>query len=333
MNILVTGASGFLGLYVVHALLERGYEVVGTYRTPGKDRALLELGVKTAVKMDLLDPSSIKQVVKGVDAVIHLAAYYTFTGKKEMYRKVNVEGTRLLAEAALKSGVDRLIYCSSTEAIGPVDSPPADESTPPNPQFEYGRSKLEAERVIASLGGKGLKYTIIRPSGLYGPGNRDDVSYWFITSFARGGIYSKFLVGKGLTLVQFVHVRDAAQGFLLALEKPDVSIGQTYIVSEDRAYTYSEVYRILSELVGRNPPKYSIPPRLAKTLLTFTEIYDRLRGGENILYRRAIVDAVTKHRAYSIRKAMRELNYYPIHDLKSGLRETIEWYRSTGEIP
>ncbi|MCS7099895.1 MAG: NAD-dependent epimerase/dehydratase family protein [Sulfolobales archaeon] len=333
MKVLVTGASGFLGSYVVRSLLERGYDVVGTYRTPGKDRVLLELGVKTAVRMDLLDPQSVRQAVRGVDAVIHLAAYYTFVGRKDMYRKVNVEGTKLLAEAALKSGAGRFIYCSSTEAMGPVDNPPADESTPPNPQFEYGRSKLEAERVVASMGSAGLKYTIIRPSGLYGPGNLDDISYWFITSFARGGIYSKFMVGGGLNLIQFVHARDAARGFLLALEKSDVSTGQTYIVSEDRAYTYVEVYRILRELIGRDPPKHSIPPWLAKTLLTFAEIYDRLRGGENFLYRRVVVDAVTKHRAYSIRKAMRELNYYPTYDLRSGLRETIEWYRSIGEIP
>lgn len=329
----MTGASGFLGSYVVRSLLERGYDVVGAYRTPGKDRVLLDLGVKTVVRVDLSDAVTVRQAVKGVDAIIHLAAYYTFVGRKEMYRKINVEGTRTLAEAALDSGVRRFIYCSSTEAIGPVENPPADEATPPNPQFEYGKSKLEAERVIASLRRRGLEYTIIRPSGLYGPGNIDDVSYWFIMSFARGGIYSKLMVGRGLSLVQFVHARDAARGFSLALEKSDVSIGQTYIVSEDRAYTYAEVYGILSELIGRNPPKYSIPPALAKILLTFTEIYDWLRGGENLLYRRAIVDAVTKHRAYRIDKAKRELGYNPFYDLKTGLRETIDWYRSAGEIP
>jgi len=332
LRVLVTGASGFLGSYVVRALVERGYSVVGTYRTPGKDRRVLELGAR-AVMMDLLNPETIKSAVRNVDAVIHLAAYYTFVGKKELYWKINVEGTRTLAEVALDSGVRRFIYCSSTEAIGPVDNPPADETTQPNPQFEYGKSKLEAERVLGLLGRKGLEFTIVRPSGLYGPGNLEDVSYWFIVSFSRGGIYSKFMVGDGQTLVQFAHALDAARAFVLALEKSSVSVGQTYIVSEDRAYTYAEVYRILGELVGRNPPRYSLPPKLAKVLLTFTELYDTARRGENLLYRRAIVDAVTKHRAYRIDKAKRELGYYPVYDLRTGLRETIDWYRSVGELP
>ncbi|MEM0083927.1 MAG: hypothetical protein QW743_00330 [Candidatus Methanomethylicia archaeon] len=78
--------------------------------------------------------------------------------------------------------------------------------------------------------------------------------------------------------------------------------------------------------MGRSPPKYSIPPSIAKILLSFTEVYDKLRGGDNILFRRMIVDAVTKHRAYSIEKARRELGYTPQYTLRNGLRETIEWY-------
>lgn len=84
--------------------------------------------------------------------------------------------------------------------------------------------------------------------------------------------------------------------------------------------------------MGRDPPRYSLPPGLAKLLLAFAELYDRMRGGGNLLYRRAIVDAVTKHRAYSIRKAVRELGYRPTYDLRSGLRKTVEWYREVGEI-
>lgn len=327
----MTGASGFLGGYLVKRLMEKGFNVRGTVRTLGKEKKLTDMGVEV-VYMDLLIPETLPQAVRGVDAIIHLAAYYTFTGKKELYRKINVEGTRLLAEAALRSGVKRFIYCSSTEAIGPVENPPGNEDTQPNPQFEYGRSKLEAEKVIKMLGESGLEYTIIRPSGLYGPGNINDVSYWFIISVARGGLFSKIMVGDGSSLVQFAHVDDVARGFVLALEKSRISTGETYILSEDRAYTYREVYQILSEILGRSPPKYSIPPSVAKILLSFTEVYDKLRGGGNILFRRMIVDAVTKHRAYSIEKAKRELGYIPQYTLKNGLKETVEWYINQGII-
>ena len=134
MKILVTGASGFLGTHLTEELVGRGYVVRGMVRDLRKANYLRSLGVEV-VYGDLTKHETLPQVVKGVDTVIHLAAYYTFTGSKKMYQLVNVEGTRALAQAALKSGVRRFIYCSSTEAIGPVRDPPGDENTPPNPQF------------------------------------------------------------------------------------------------------------------------------------------------------------------------------------------------------
>ena len=254
MKILVTGASGFLGTHLTEELVGRGYVVRGMVRDLRKANYLRSLGVEV-VYGDLTKHETLPQVVKGVDAVIHLAAYYTFTGSKKMYQLVNVEGTRALAQAALKSGVRRFIYCSSTEAIGPVRDPPGDENTPPNPQFEYGRSKLLAEQVVRELSNSELEYTIVRPSGMYGPRNLDDVAYWFITTLAKGGVLSKFMIEGGEYLVQFAHVKDVVQGFTLVLEKPEVSVSQTYIVSDEKAYTYREVYEILSHLLSKEPQK------------------------------------------------------------------------------
>jgi len=325
----VTGASGFVGGHLIEELVRKGYEVRGMVRKTSDVSLLKQLDVEIAYA-DLTQPETLVEVVKGVDAVIHLAAYYTFYGKKELYRLVNVEGTENLAKLSLKNGVKRFIYCSSTEAIGPVKNPPGDENTEPNPQFEYGRSKLQAELKVRELSRYGLKYTIVRPSGIYGPRNVDDVAYWFITTYAKGGLASKIIVGSGTNLVQFAHVKDVVQGFTLVLERWDVSENQIYIVSEDRAYTYLEVYKILSEILCKEPPKYHVNPKLAKALLLFAEVYDRLRGGENFMYRVKVVDAVTSDRAYSVEKAKRELGYMPKYDLRRGLYETIEWYRSNG---
>lgn len=325
----MTGASGFLGGYLIEELVRRGYGVRGMVRDLRKASSLRDLGVEV-VYGDLTRHETLSEAVRGVDVVIHLAAYYTFTGTKKLYMLVNVDGTRALAQAALKSGVKRFIYCSSTEAIGPVKNPPGNEDTPPNPQFEYGRSKLLAEQVVKELGNSGLEYTIVRPSGMYGPRNVDDVAYWFIMTVAKGGILSKFMIGNGEYLVQFAHVRDVVQGFTLVLEKTDVSVGQTYIISDERAYTYREVYEIISQIIGKKPPKIKLSPRIAKFLLTFTEAYDRMRKGENLILRKSIVDAVTTHRAYSINKAKKELGYKPQYDLKKGLEETIKWYKDNG---
>ena len=331
MKVLVTGATGFLGGHLVEELVSRGYKVRALARKTSNVSALVELGVEVAVG-DLTKPETLGPATKEVDAIVHLAAYYTFFGKKKLYELVNVKGTEWLAEAALDNGVTRFVYCSSTEAIGPVRNPPGDENTPLNPQFEYGKSKARAESVVKNLSARGLKYTIVRPTGIYGPRNVDDVAYWFITSYAKGGLASMVKVGTGENLVQFTHVKDVVQGFLLVLEKEDVAVHQTYIVGEDRWYTFNQVYQILHELTGKGPPKVKVPPLLAKALLAPLELYDRVTGEGNIMHRVALVDSVTSDRAYSVEKAKRELGFTPKYDLKTGLRETIEWYRQNGYL-
>jgi len=331
MRILVTGASGFLGGHLIEEVVSKGYDVIGMVRKSSDTGFLRSLGVELRVG-DLTAPESLSQATEGIDVVIHLAAYYTFFGKEDLYRKVNVEGTRLLLEAALNNGVRRFIYCSSTEAIGPVKNPPADEDSPPNPSYEYGRSKLEAEKVVRSYGGGGIEYSILRPSGIYGPRNVNDISYWFITAFAKNALPTRIIVGDGKNLIQFAYVEDVVQGFLLVLEKPEVSKNQTYFISEDRAYTYLEVYKILAELCNREPPRIHVPPLLAKTFVIPVELFNRIRGKVDFTWRTSTVNDMTSDRAYSISKAMKDLGFRPKYDLKTGLRETIEWYRENGYI-
>jgi len=331
MKVLVTGASGFLGGHLIEELVRRGYDVVGMIRKSSSRKILEELNVKLRFG-DLQEPESLVDATRDVDVVVHLAAYYTFFGKKELYERINVQGTRFLLEAMIKNGVRKVIYCSTTEAIGPVRKPYADEDVEPNPVYEYGRSKLRAENVVKEYGSKGIDYTILRPSGIYGPRNVDDVSYWFITGFAKNSIVSKFIVGSGKNLVQFAHVKDIVQGFILALEKYDAARGRTYFVSEDKAYTYEEVYGILAEICGREPPKMHIPPSLAKIMIAPVEAFNRVIGKENFNWHVSTVDAVTCDRAYSIERIRRELGFTPKYDLRKGLKETVEWYKDNNII-
>ncbi|MEM3384745.1 MAG: NAD(P)-dependent oxidoreductase [Nitrososphaeria archaeon] len=331
MKVLVTGASGFLGGHLIEKLVEKGYNVVGMVRKNSPRRLLEQFAVELRTG-DLQEPESLVNATRNVDIIVHLAAYYTFFGKKELYDKINVQGTRFLLEAMIKNDVKRIIYCSTTEAVGPVKVPYADEDVEPNPVYEYGKSKLKAEGVVKEYGLKGVEYTILRPSGIYGPRNVDDVSYWFITGFAKNSLTSKFIVGSGKNLVQFAHVQDIVQGFVLALEKFDTAKGRTYFVSEEKAYTYQEVYEILAEICGREPPKTHIPPALAKVMIAPVEFFNRIFGKENFNWHISTVDAVTCDRAYSIERIKRELGYSPKYDLRRGLKETIEWYKNNGMI-
>ncbi len=298
---------------------------VCAHRKGSDTRRIDELGLVKVV-FDLTDRDSMLQALKGVDAVVHLAAYYTFTGRKEMYEKVNVKGTGDLLDACRETGVRRFIYCSSTEAMGPIASPPGDEDSPLNPQYEYGRSKARAEELVKS---SGLDWTILRPSGIYGPSNVDDVAYYFITSFK--GFASKFIIGSGKNYIQFVHVKDVVQGFLKTMDS-QASIGRTYIISQARPYTYEEVYRVLANIFQQKEPRWRVPRGLAKLMMLPIEGFNLLIGRENFLYRRETVNSVTSDRAFKIDRARRDLGYEPEYDLPEGRAETVAWYRENGYL-
>lgn len=142
MKVLVTGATGFLGGHLVEELVKEGYEVRALVRRVECAAHLRELGIEIVVG-DLTRPETLGPATKGVDAVVHLAAYYTFFGKRELYHLVNVKGTEWLARASLDNGVTRFVYCSSTEAIGPVKNPPGDEKTPSTRSSSTADSRLK----------------------------------------------------------------------------------------------------------------------------------------------------------------------------------------------
>ena len=325
MRVLVTGATGFLGGHLIEEMSKGPHVPVCAHRQGSDTKRIDELGLEKVV-FDLTDRDSILQALRNVDAVVHLAAYYTFTGKKEMYEKVNVKGTDDLLKACQETGVKRFLYCSSTEAMGPIESPPGDEDSPLNPQYEYGRSKARAEELVRT---SDLDWTILRPSGIYGPSNVDDVAYFFITSFK--GFASKFIIGSGKNFIQFVHVKDVVQGFVKALDRP-ASIRGTYIITQARPYTYEEVYRVLANIFQQKEPRWRVPRSLAKLMMLPIEGFSLLFGRENFLYRRETVNSVTSDRAYKIDRARRDLGYEPIYDLPEGMAETVAWYRENGYL-
>ncbi len=323
MRLLVTGASGFLGGHLCEALSGR-HEIVAMVRKGSDTSLLTPLSVELRC-CDLADPGSLKGVARDVDAVVHLAAYYTFTGDKERYRLINVDGTRALLNSMIASGVTRIVYCSSTEALGPTGAEPADEDRTPAPVYEYGRSKLQVEELLREWSNKGIEHTVIRPSGIYGPRNLEDISYWFITAFGSS-VMGRFVVGDGRRLLQFVHVDDVVQGFRLALENPR-SIGRTYHISDSRAYTYDEIYSTLAAIFGRRPPQLHVPVPVAKALVAPVEALNRLRGRDSFMFRISTMDTFREDRNYSIERARKELEYSPRWTLPDGLADTVRWYR------
>jgi nucleoside-diphosphate-sugar epimerase len=215
--------------------------------------------------------------------------------------------------------------------LGSTTDLPAREDSPCRPSYEYGRSKLRSEQLIQEYQSKGIEFTIVRPSGIYGPRNVDDVSYWFFTAYANTSL-SKIIVGNGQRKLQYAHVEDVVQGFVLALEKPEISRGKIYFITDSRAYSYEEIYGILANIFGKDPPKWHIGVLAAKIMTMPVQAFNWLRGKHDFVWRVDSMNTFRSDRCYSIERAQKDLGYQPKHSLPEGLKETADWYKANGYV-
>jgi len=325
MKVLITGITGFIGAHLALELLKKkSYELVGTFRD--KEKALMyeKQGIEMR-KADLLKPDSLKDITKDVDVVVHLAGLMRFHDPWNLLYDHNVKATTIIAEDALQYGVQHFIYSSSTEAIGPVTSIPGDETSPYYPTYEYGKTKQIAEIWLKEKQHTaGLPLTILRPTGVYGPG---DVYVTLSTVRAVVNKKLRFLPGKGGTYIHFTYVDDISQGIQKTIEKPKQSIGETFILASDAFITYKEMFTIVADLLDVPPPSRSIPMSLAKAYLSVVQWNNNRKGIDDFVMHTSLIDTMRTNRAYSNAKAKRILGFSPQYDYTKGMKKTIDWYK------
>ena len=324
MKVLVTGASGFTGSHLVQSLTRAGHGVRALVRASSRRDLLEGLGVELA-EGDLADPGSLRRAVSGTERIYHLAALYREAKLPDrVYFDVNVEGTRRLAEAAQAEGGVPFIYCSTCGVHGDVAHPPADETAPYNPGDIYQKTKVEAERLLLTMHReRGLPVVILRPVGIYGPGDRR-----FLKLF-RGVARRHFpMIGKGDIFYHLTHVEDVVRGFVRAAEVP-AARGEAFILAGSRFTTVKELIEIIAREAGVPPPRLRIPPAPMYVAAVACEAICRPLGIEPPLYRRRL-DFFLKNRAFKIEKARRVLGWEPRIDLEEGIRQTFAYYRAQG---
>jgi len=325
MRVLVTGANGFTGSHLSRLLTETGHEVRVLVR-PRSDRSLLEGIDVEPFEGELTHPASLRAAVTGVERIFHIAAVYREAKLPDSYyREVNVEGTRLLAEASLAEGGIPFLYCSTCGVHGEVE-PPADESAPYNPGDIYQQTKVEAERVVLSLHrDRGLPAVVLRPVGIYGPGDRR-----FLKLF-RGVVRRRFpMIGDGRVFYHLTHVEDVARGFMRAAETPS-AVGEAFILAGAEYTTIRELVSIIAGKAGVAPPRLRLPVAPLFVAAAACEGVCRPLGIEPPLYRRRL-DFFLKHRAFKIDKARERLGWEPRVDLPEGIGRTLEWYEKAGWV-
>ncbi|WP_080905658.1 NAD(P)-dependent oxidoreductase [Parabacteroides sp. Marseille-P3160] len=333
MRLLITGASGFIGGYLVEEALGRGYEVwAGVRKSSPRER--LQDGRIRFIDLHYSDPEALTAQLKAFvkeygawDYVIHNAGL-TKTPRKEDFFLVNAEYTSHLIQSLAAAGASpkKFLLMSSLSSYGAGDEKtfhPIRLEDPQNPDTAYGRSKLQAEKYLREQ--SYFPYIILRPTGVYGPGDKD---YFLEIQSIRSGF--DFTVGLKPQRITFIYVKDLARAAFLALEKEGL-VNRHYFVADGDVYTDTSFARLIQRLLGKKQVLHlRIPLGLVKLACLCSEGIGKLTGKAMTLNSDKYL--ILKQRNWICETAplQDELGFVPSFLLEKGLEESIAWYREKG---
>ena len=326
MKILITGASGFIGSFIVEEALNQGFETWAAIRKSSSKEYLQD----ERIHFIELNLSSKAQLIEQLrphqfDYVVHAAGVTKCLNKAD-FRRINTEGTKNLVDALLdlQMPLKRFVFLSSLSVFGAIkEQLPYDEireDDTPKPNTEYGRSKLEAERYIDSIGSR-LPYTILRPTGVYGPREKD---YFMMAKSIKQHI--DFAVGYQRQDITFVYVTDVVQAVFLALEKGET--GRKYFLSDGQVYQSTTFSDLIHEELGR--PwwlRITAPVWVLRVVTFFGEYIGHMTGKVTALNNDKYNILRQRNWRCDIEPARRELGFEPKIQLKEGVKTTIRWYK------
>ncbi|XZF15151.1 NAD-dependent epimerase/dehydratase family protein [Chitinophagaceae bacterium MMS25-I14] len=320
-KVLVTGASGFIGYHLVEALVKVGYEVTAAIRPSSATDHLEDFNLKY-VYLDFTSAEEIRQHLdeKQYEYIIHTAGITKASGET-VYNEVNAIYTQNLAIAASVAQIPlkKFVFISSLAALGPryyEDPTPIREVSLPNPVTAYGKSKLLAEQYLKNIE---LPIIILRPTGVYGPRERD-----FLVMFKTLAKGFEPYIGRKKQLLSFVYAKDLVQSILLAMHS-DVT-GRTYNVSDGQVYDRYELANLTKKILGRRTFKIHIPLPVVKLIASMNEAMAS-GGNTPVLNKEKLQELTAENWNCSIDSIVSELGYLPQYNLERGLTETLQWYQ------
>ena len=326
MKICITGGCGFTGAALTERLLDDGYEVSVIDKKPGLIDDKLKLKGGQIIYASITDRNAVAKAVKGCEVVQHLAAAFREVGAPDQhYYDVNVEGTRIVTEEAIKAGTRKLVHCSTQGVHGHIESPPGDESCPIAPTDYYQQTKYEGEAVLHEYAGK-IEYTILRPTAIYGPG--DPGRFLMIYRRAKKGTFPMF--GRGATYYHPVYIDNLVDAHVIA-QTPGVGAGEAYIIGDEEFFSIEELVKRVGKAINID---VSIPHFPILPLIIAGHICEKVCRPFGIsppIFPRR-VDWFRQVRSFKIDKAKKELGYQPKIGIDEGLKRTGKWYIDHGYI-
>ena len=321
--VLVTGATGFTGSHLAKRLVDEGFYVKAIVRDVKKAQGLQEIGVEL-IEGDLKDKELIYRSMEGVRIVFHVAALFRQAGLPDSeYWFVNKQAAMQLAQAALDEGVEKFVHCSTIGVHGDVKNPPCNEEGPLAPGDIYQVTKLEGEKAVYQLyQDKNLPLTVIRPAGIYGPG---DLRFLKLFKLIKN---KKFImIGKGKTLWHPIYIDDLVEAFILAGKKGNE--GEIFIIGGSEYFPLNELVITIADVLKVKRPQWKIPFGPVYFFAACCEFICKMLKLEPPLHRRR-VDFFKKTRAFDVSHATKKLGFKAKVLLKDGIAKTANWYQEQG---
>ncbi|MEI7981099.1 MAG: NAD(P)-dependent oxidoreductase [Bacteroidota bacterium] len=327
-NVLITGASGFIGSFLAEEGLKRGFNVYAGIRRSSSREYLKDPGIQF-VEFDFSDQDKVVQTLADCkknslrfDYIIHNAGV-TKAKKKEDFYNVNCRNTMNFTSALLQTGMvpDKFVFISSLAAFGPGNpetEEPVKLTDVPKPIELYGKSKLDAEKHIASLGT--FPWLIVRPTGVYGPREKD--YFVFFQTISRG--FEPYIGFKKQTLT-FIYVRDLVRFIFDALISPQVR--KSYFVTDGGEYSSEEFAAITKRVLGKKTLRITVPLPIVKGIATGGEFLLGLWGGIPTLNTDKYNVLSSTNWRCDTGPLQQDFGFHAAYDLERGVREAIEWYK------
>lgn len=322
---LVTGATGYTGNALCKKLLSEGKQLVAFVRASSKADELKTLGVECRV-VDLKSRDDIFKNFEEFDRIYHIAAAYrTEHADHDEFFQVNVEATRHMLDAAKQFGVGRFVHCSTVGVQGNIEHPPAAEDYRMEPGDHYQQSKVEGELLALEYFKAGLPGSVVRPVGIYGPGDTR-----FLKLFRPINKGRFVMIGNGKTLYHMTYIDDLVQGIILAGEHEN-ALNEVFTIGGPNYTTIRELVDSIADVLQVKRPKLWVPFFPVYVASVICDRLCRAIGKQPFLYPRR-VEFFSKDRAFSIDKARKLLGYAPQFPLQKGLESTAQWYKEQGLI-
>ncbi len=327
-NVLITGASGFIGSFLVEEGLKRGYRVYAGIRKSSSKKYLqdkrIEFFYLNLSSKDELIQELLKKKKEGIffDYIVHNAGITKPVNKNDFF-KVNFEGTKNLVDALIESDLipQKFLYISSLDAFGAGDEKsmkPVSEKDSPKPFSLYGKSKLASEQYLQSL--KNFPYLIFRPTGVYGPKEKD---YFTVIKTISHNL-EIYIISSNQAL-SLLYVKDLANAVFLGLESD--KLYKAYFISDGNSYTSGDLGRIIKKILKKKTIKIIIPNWFIKYVSLLSEKITPILNKPALLNADKYKMLTSMNWLCDSSLIQKELDFKPEYNLEQGLKDSIKWYK------